>query len=90
MSDEKRSDGLGISGFTLGVLSIIFCIFNGLIGISMGIVGLIFCIIQQRKHKMSLGKVGIILNTIGILLSIIIVILYIWLLPYINQFLPTA
>ena len=90
MTDEKRSDGLGISGFTLGVLSVIFCIFNGLIGITMGIVGFIFCIIQQKKHKTALGKVGIILNIIGIILSIIIVLLYIWLLPYINQALSTA
>ncbi len=88
MTDEK--EGLGISGFTLGVLSVIFCIFNGLIGITMGITGLIFCIIQQRKHKMSLGKIGIILNAIGIILSIIIVVLYIWMLPYLNQVLPTA
>ncbi len=85
MTDEKKLEGIGITGFTLGVLSVIFCIFNGLIGITMGIVGLVFCIIQRRKHKIGLGKIGIILNIIGIILSLIIVLLYIWLLPYINQ-----
>lgn len=73
MTDDKKSEGLGISGFTLGVLGIIL---SGWIGLLVAIVGLIFCIVQQRKHKTKMAKVGIILNVIGIILSVVVLILY--------------
>jgi len=83
MVEEKKSEGLGISGFTLGVLGIAF---SGLMGLIISIVGLIFCIVQQKKHKTKLGKVGIILNVIAIIFSIIVIVLYAgYIEPLVNQ-----
>jgi hypothetical protein len=64
----SSQEGLGISGFTLGVLSILFA---SLFGLIMGIIGLCFCLIQQKKYPLKLAKAGIILNVVGIILSII-------------------
>ncbi len=84
---EKETEGLGISGFTLGVLAIIF---SGWIGIVIAIVGLVFCLVQQKKHKTKLGKAGVILNIAGIILSIAVIVLYAkFIAPLLNQ-LPSA
>lgn len=76
--DKKNDEGLGISGFTLGVLSIILA---GWIGIGTSIVGFIFCKIQQKDNPIKLGKMGIILNIIGFIVSIIFIVLYSLLSP---------
>jgi len=87
MAEKEKVDGLGISGFTLGVLGIIF---SGLIGLILSVVGLIFCLVQQKHHKTKLGKIGVILNVIGIVLGILVVVLYSSVIaPLLNQ-LPTA
>ena len=74
MAEKKEGrqigEGLGISGFTLGVLSILFA---GYVGIIIAIIGGIFCIVQQKKNKTNLGKVGLILNIAGIVLSIVFI-----------------
>jgi vacuolar-type H+-ATPase subunit I/STV1 len=70
-SYKDSQEGLGISGFTLGVLSIILA---GSIGLITSIVGFIFCYSQQRKSPMKLGKVGIILNIIGFVVSIVFIV----------------
>ena len=70
---DGRSEELGISGFTLGVLGIVF---SGWIGLVLSVIGLIFCSVQQKKHKTKFGRIGIILNVIGIVLSIAIIVLY--------------
>ncbi|MEK0338133.1 MAG: hypothetical protein QQN41_11930 [Nitrosopumilus sp.] len=75
----KTKEGLGISGFTLGILSIVLA---GSIGILVSIVGFIFCMNQQKKNPTKLAKIGIILNIIGFVLSII---LLIYLLPLIQE-----
>lgn len=67
MADEKKDDGLGISGFTLGIIGIVFA---GIIGFIISVIGFSFCVIQQKKYKTKYGKRGIILNVIGIILSI--------------------
>ncbi len=67
---KKNNEGLGISGFTLGVLSIIFA---GYIGLFISIIGFIFCLVQQKKNKTTLGKAGLILNAVGFILSLIII-----------------
>jgi len=68
---KRIGEGLGISGFTLGILSIIFA---GYIGIIIAVIGGIFCIIQQKKNKTNLGKIGLILNIVGIILSIVFIV----------------
>jgi glucose uptake protein GlcU len=70
---ESVGDGLGTSGFTLGVLSIIFA---GWMGIIISVVGGIFCFVQQKNKKMRISKVGLILNIIGFTMSILFIILY--------------
>ena len=67
MAEKKIGEGLGIAGFTLGVLSIILA---GYLGLLVSIVGFIFCMVQQKKHKTGLGKAGLILNIIGFAFSI--------------------
>jgi len=74
--EEKKSEkeikikgnSLGASGFTLGILGILFM---GYYGIVMSILAFIFCFIQQKKKPTKLGKVGLILGVIGFALSIL-------------------
>jgi len=82
MAEKERTEGLGISAFTLGVLGIIFA---GWIGMVISIVGLTFSIIQQKRHKTKMGKTAFILNVIGIILSILVVVLYAKFVPLLNQ-----
>ena len=80
---KENSEGLGISGFTLGILSIVFA---GLLGLVISIVGFIFCFFQQKNHPNKLAKAGIILNIIGFILSIILIIISFFILyPMVNQ-----
>jgi len=71
---KHTEEGIGIAGFVLGILSIIF--FIGGAGIVIGIVGFSLCLSQQRKHPTRLGKIGLILNVIGFALGIIFLIAY--------------
>jgi vacuolar-type H+-ATPase subunit I/STV1 len=76
---EGFGEGLGISGFTLGVLSILLA---GGMGIFIAVVGFLFCYAQQRKSPTRLGRIGVILNIIGFVLSILFII---WLVPVVSQ-----
>jgi len=69
---KELIEGLKISGFTLGVLSLIF---TGSIGMIIAIIGFIFCFYSQRKSPTKLGKVGLILNILGFILGIVVLIL---------------
>lgn len=81
--EVKSEEGLGISGFTLGVVSIVLA---GWLGIISSIVGYIFCHIQQKRHPIHLGRIGKILNIIGFIISLIFVIAYTYyLVPAIQQ-----
>ena len=72
MADKKtESEGLGISGFTLGVLSIIFA---GWLGLLIAVFGGIFCYTQQKRNKFKLAKIGLILNIIGFIVSILFIV----------------
>lgn len=82
MAEKEKTEGLGISAFTLGVVGIIF---SGWIGIVICIVGLFFSIVQKKRHETKMAKTALILNVIGIVLSIIVVILYAYLAPYLTQ-----
>ncbi|MFH1607634.1 MAG: hypothetical protein ABIA78_00720 [archaeon] len=87
--EEKKSklkdstEGLGIAGFILGIISIIFAANNGII---VAVVGFILCMVQQKKSPMRLAKTGMILNIIGFILAIIIIILLYYVLrPLMEQ-----
>ena len=74
MVDKKNeSEGLGISGFTLGVLSIVLA---GWLGLIIAVIGGIFCYKQQKTYKLKLAKIGLILNGIGFILSILFIVFY--------------
>jgi uncharacterized membrane protein len=73
MAEKEKTEGLGISGFTIGVLAMIL---SGWVGLIMAVVGLIFCLVQQKSHKTRFGKAGVIINIIAIVLSAAIIILY--------------
>lgn len=68
---EKKGDGLGISGFTLSMAGIFSLILMGPFSLPLFIVGVIFCAIQQKRHSTKLGKVGLIINILGIAASLI-------------------
>ena len=63
-----KGNSLGASGFTLGIVSIWFM---GYYGIVISILAFIFCFIQQKKKPTKLGKAGLILSIIGFALSIL-------------------
>lgn len=71
MVKKKSSEALGISGFTLGIISIVLLIFTPFLGVLMSIVGFSLSFSQQKKNPTKLGKMGIILNVIGFVLSIV-------------------
>ena len=80
---KNIGEGLGISGFTLGVLSILMV---GTVGIMISVVGFFFCLVQQRRSPTKLGKVGLILNILGFIFGILLIIVLITkLAPLIEQ-----
>ena len=60
------------TSYTLGILSIVLGFFQPLAAIVLGIVGLI----QSKKSTSELGKKAKKLNTIGIIIGIVVLILY--------------
>lgn len=67
----KRTNGVAIAGFVLGIFATVFCIVPGL-GMILGIVGLILSIIGITKKKScgsggGLAITGLILSVIGIM-----------------------
>lgn len=81
--EKESSEGLGISGFTLGILSIVLA---GMLGVVISIVGFSLCIAQQKRNPKKLAKAGIILNVVGFLISVIFIVLSFTILyPLINQ-----
>jgi multisubunit Na+/H+ antiporter MnhG subunit len=85
MVEKKRDseEGLGIAGFTLGILSIVFA---GWAGVIIAIIGFFLCFYQQRKAPTKIGRWGLILNIIGFALGIIVIIIVLkYLMPFIQQ-----
>ena len=48
---KKTSEALGISGFTIGIVGIIYTILVGFFNLPLFIVGFIFSVIQQKRNK---------------------------------------
>ena len=65
-------NSFGVASVILGILSIVFLSFNGLI---LGIIALVFATKQQNRNPNKWGRVGKILSIIGIILSVLILIL---------------
>ena len=71
----------GVAGVVFGILSIIFALLTPVIGIISAIVGLVFSLKQSKASKNKWSKAGIILNVVGIIVSLLILVLIIKLLP---------
>lgn len=58
----------GTVAYLLGILSIVFAFFSPLAGLVLGIIGMV----QSKRHKVERAKK---LNTIGIVLSVIFILI---------------
>lgn len=75
--EERNPEALGISGFTLGIVSLVTAFFGTLLtGVLFGAVGLMFSVMQQKKKMTKRGKIGVILNIIAIIVNIALWVLY--------------
>ncbi len=64
---------LNQTGYVLGILSIIFGVISPLAGLATGVVGLFHC-----RHKSEITKKAKIMNIVGIIVSIIVLALAIY------------
>jgi hypothetical protein len=81
--EKKIGESLGISGFTLSIMGVLFL---GLNGILISIISFIFCFIQQKKNPNKFGKAGLILSVIGFILNVIVIVISVlYLAPLLNQ-----
>ena len=69
---EETKEGLGISGFTIGIVSLVLA---GSLGIFLSVIGFIFCAIQQKRYPTKLGRAGKIINAISFVLSVLLLFL---------------
>lgn len=74
VSGKKRDDEkLGNAGYIIGILSIILgVVVAPIIGIILGIIGFSFCMIQQKRKPTRKAKLGIRLNIIGFVISVLL------------------
>ena len=68
-----KTEAFGISGFTLGIMSIILA---GWLGIFSSITGFVLCMVQKKKNPIKVAKVGIILNIVGFVISLVLIGIY--------------
>jgi len=80
------SESFGISGFTLGVMSLVMLILSPLFGILTAIVGGVFSYIQIKRKKNKVAKTGLILNIIGLVLNIALwIVMLVYLVPLLQS-----
>ena len=65
---EIKGNSFGASGFTLGIMSILSL---GYLGVLMAVIGFFFCYIQFKGKKTKLATAGLIINGVGLVLSIL-------------------
>ena len=83
---KKNGEALGISGFTLGIAGYFSLLFMTLLSLAFFITGLVFCIIQQKRKPTKLGKIGLIINILGIIATIILgIVVAIYLYPLLQE-----
>jgi len=80
-----KGEALGASGFTLGILGLISI--GGYLGVLFSLVGFVFCYIQQKNKPTKLGKAGLIINAIGVVLGILFMI---FVTPWLVKYLASA
>ena len=75
--------GLGIAGFVLSLLSILF-LSMPFLGLILAILGLIFCIIQLKKKKTGLAIAGLVISIVGTILGLIEIAMVIWIWSFLK------
>ena len=82
----KKGEVLGVSGFTLGIVSFVLVVFSPFLGIALSLIGFSFCFIQQRRNPTKFGKRGMIINVIGFLVNITwMIILVSYIIPILQE-----
>lgn len=80
---KRNPEAFGIAGFTLGIVMILF---DPMVGFLISLVGIFLSLKQQRMEKTRRGKVGMILNVIGLVANVaMFLVVNVWLSPIINQ-----
>jgi len=88
---KKIGEALGISGFTLGIVSIVIILFNPFLGVLISIVGFSLSLAQQRGNPTKFGKRGIVLNIVGFISNILWwILLATYLLPILQERLKSS
>ncbi len=83
---KRNPEAFGIAGFTLGIVSIVMILFDPMVGFLISLVGIFLSLKQQRMEKTRRGKVGMILNVIGLVANVaMFLVVNVWLSPIINQ-----
>lgn len=85
----EKGKGLGIAGFVLSLIGIVFLILFPL-ALVLGILGLIFSIIQLRRNKTGLAIAGLVISIIVIIGAIILLLLTIMAFSFFNSFSQNA
>ncbi len=72
--------GLGITGFVISLISLIFILIFPILGLILSIISLVFCIIQLRKEKTGLAIAGLIISIISIIFNVLalIAVIIVW------------
>lgn len=88
---ERNPEAFGISGFTLGIISLVMLLFSPLLGVLTSAIGIIFCGIQQSRQKTRTAKRGMIINLVSIVLNIVWWVVFVLVVsPHLNSLLPAA
>ena len=67
---STKNDKLAISGFIIGIIGIVPCLFP-LCGLPTSVIGLVLSIIGLKSSKRGLAITGIVLNGLWLLLTIV-------------------
>lgn len=67
----EKGNSFGVSGTTLGIVGLATSLLIPIISLALCIVGLVFSIMQKKRGKNGWSKAGMILNIIGIAISVL-------------------
>lgn len=83
----SSSNGFAVASLVLGIVSVIFSVLLPFITLPASVVGLIMGIMaMKRPYGKGMSIAGIVLNSLGILSSILFLIAYIWIIYSYNTY----
>ncbi len=74
---RSESNSLGIAGFILGIINIIF-FWIPILGIAMGILSIVLAVRQKRIYPNGIATAGLILGIISLAFGALFFVLYVW------------